>query len=515
MTPSETRPAAGPAWGALLAVAGVKLALHLALANRYGFFRDELYFLDCGRHLAWGYVDAAPAVGLYARIALLLGGSLPVLRSFAALAGAGVVLLAGLLAWRLGGSRFAQALAALAALATPILLAVSSLFSMNVVEPLFWTGCAYVLVRLADGAPPRLWLLFGLLAGLGLLNKHSTAFFGAAVLAGVVLSPLRRHLATPWPWAGAAVALLVFLPNLAWQAENGFPTLEDLRNVARTGKNVVLGPGEFVLQQVLQQGPHLLPLWLGGAAWLLLARQGRRRALGSAFLVFFVLMFAMKAKNYYLAPVYPMLLAAGAVALDELLERRGALAGRAWPRAAAAAWVVLLALPAAPLVLPLLPPERLVAYMDRIGFAPPKTEVAHAGPLPQIFGDQFGWPELVAEVARVWNGLTPEERARGAIFANNYGEAGAINLFGPALGLPRAISAHQNHFFWGPRGFRGDVLVVLQDDRESLEQVCASVEEAVRHDHPWGMAEENGPIWVCRGLKTPLPELWPRLRKWN
>ncbi len=515
MTTSEVRPRLAPAWGLLLAVAGAKLALHLALAGRYGYFRDELYFLDCGRNLGWGYVDAAPAVGLYAKVALLLGGSLPVLRALAGLAGASVVLLTGLLAWRLGGSRAAQGLAATAALATPIFLAIAGLFSMNVFEPLFWTGCAYVVVRLADGASPRLWLLFGLLAGLGLLNKHSTAFFGVAVFAGLLLSPLRRHLATPWPWAGAGVALLVFLPNLLWQAANGFPTLEDLRNVARTGKNVVLGPGEFVLTQVLQQGPHLLPLWLGGLLWLLLARGGRYRALGSAFSVFFVLMFAMKAKGYYLTPVFPIAIAAGAVGLDELLERRRRLAGRAAPRLAAAAYMVLLTLPVAPLVLPILDPPDLVAFTKRLGFEPPKAEVAHAGPLPQVFGDQLGWPELVADVAKVWNGLTPEERARAAIFANNYGEAGAINLFGPAHGLPRAISAHQNHFFWGPRGFAGDVLVVLQDDRESLERLCGSVEEAARHEHPWGMAEENGAIWVCRGLKTPLPELWPRLKHWN
>ncbi len=515
MTRIEDRPSIAPAWGLLLGVAGTKLAFHLALANRYGTFRDELYFLDCGRHLAWGYVDAAPAIGLYAKVALLLGGSLPVLRSIAALAGAAVVLLTGLLAWRLGGSRAAQGLAAVAALATPIFLAIAGLFSMNVFEPLFWTGCAYVLVRLADGAPPRLWLLFGLLAGLGLLNKHSTAFFGLAVAAGLLLSPMRRTLATRWPWAGAGGALLVFLPNLLWQAANGFPTLEDLRNVARTGKNVVLGPGEFVLQQLLQQGPHLAPLWLGGLAWLLFARNGRYRVLGSAFAVFFVLMFAMKAKAYYLTPIFPIVLAAGAVGLDELLERRRRLAGRAWPRVAAAAYAVLFTVPVAPLVLPILDPPDFVAFTKSIGFEPPKAEVAHSGPLPQIFGDQFGWPELVAEVATVWNGLTPQERSRAAIFANNYGEAGAINLYGPAHGLPRAISAHQNHFLWGPRGFRGDVLVVLQDDRESLERLCGSVEAAAWHKHPWGMAEENGVIWVCRGLKTPLPELWPLLKHWN
>lgn len=515
MTASESRPGTAPAWGLLLAVAGAKLAVHLALANRYGYFRDELYFLDCGRNLAWGYVDAAPAIGLYAKVALLLGGSLPVLRGIAGLGGAAVVLLTGLLAWRLGGSRHAQGLASVAALATPVHLGIASLFSMNVFEPLFWTGCAYVLVRLADGASPRLWLLFGLLAGLGLLNKHSTAFFGLALLAGLLLSPMRRTLARPWPWAGAGVALLVFLPNLLWQAANGFPTLEDLRNVARTGKNVVLGPGEFLLAQVLQQGPHLLPFWLGGLAWLVLARSGRYRALASAFAVFFVLMFAMKAKAYYLTPIYPMLLAAGAVGLDELFERRQRLAGRVWPRAAVAAYSVLFTVPVAPLVLPILDPPGFVAYTRRIGFEPPRSEVAHRGPLPQMFGDQFGWPELVSDVAKVWNGLAPEERARAAIFANNYGEAGAINLFGPAHGLPRAISAHQNHFLWGPPAFTGDVLVVLQDDRESLESVCTSVEEAGRHQHPWGMAEENGPIWVCRGLKTPLGELWPRLKKWN
>ena len=197
MPDRELRPAAPPAWGLLLAIAGARFALHAALSSRYGYFRDELYFLDCGRHLAWGYVDAAPAIGLYAKAALLLGGSLPVLRLLAGLAGAGVVLLTGLLAWRLGGSRAAQGLAAVAALATPIFLAIASLFSMNVVEPLFWTGCAFVVVRLADGASPRLWLLFGLLAGLGLLNKHSTAFFGVAVFAGLLLTPMRRHLATP------------------------------------------------------------------------------------------------------------------------------------------------------------------------------------------------------------------------------------------------------------------------------------------------------------------------------
>jgi 4-amino-4-deoxy-L-arabinose transferase-like glycosyltransferase len=501
--------------GLLAALAGAKLLVHGALSGRYGYFRDELYFLECGRRLDWGYVDHAPLIGLVARVALLLGGSLPVLRLIPAVAGALLVALAVVLAKELGGRRFAQGLAGLAVIAAPIYLGTDSILSMNAFEPLFWMGCVWALIRIVEGGDPRLWLIFGALAGAGLMNKHSTVFFLLAVAAALVLSPQRKALRTRWPWIAAGVALLVFLPNLVWQARHDFATLEDLRNVARSGKNVRLGPAEFVLQQVLILHPVLLPLWLGGLAWLFRGRGGRFRILGWTFVVFFAMLFALKAKNYYLAPIYPMLFAAGAVGLEGVLDRRPAARGKAWPRVAVVAVVVIAGLILAPLVLPLLPPERYVAYERALGVTPPKTEVAHRGPLPQIFGDQFGWPELVAEVARIYHALPTEERARAGIFANNYGEAGAVALFGPRHGLPRPISAHQTYFLWGPGDFEGDVLIVLQDDRESLERVCASVEEAGAHFHPWGMAEENNPIFVCRGLKAPLKDLWPRLKKWN
>jgi 4-amino-4-deoxy-L-arabinose transferase-like glycosyltransferase len=500
--------------GLLLGLSAAKLLIHAALSGRYGYFRDELYFLDCGRHLDWGYVDHAPMIGLVAKVALLLGGSLHVLRLIPAVAGALLVALTVVLARELGGRRFAQGLAGLAVIAAPIYLGTDSLLTMNAFEPLFWMGCVWALVRIVRGGDPRLWLVFGALAGLGLMNKHSTVFFGAAVAAALLLVPERRQLRTAWPWIGAGLALLVFLPNLVWQVRHDFATLEDLRNVARSGKNVRLGPAEFVLQQVVILHPVLFPLWIGGLAWLFRGRGGRFRILAWIYVVLFVMLVALKAKNYYLAPIYPMLFAAGAVGLEEALDRR-TTRGRIWPKAAVVAVIVAAGLVVAPVALPLLPPERYVAYEKALGFGPPKTEVAHRGPLPQIFGDQFGWPELVAEVAGIYRSLPSEERARTGIFANNYGEAGAVALFGPRYGLPRPISAHQSYFLWGPGSFDGDALIVLQDDRESLERVCRSVEQAGVHDHPWGMAEENNPIFVCRGLKVPLRTLWPRLKKWN
>jgi hypothetical protein len=500
-----------PATRAVSLVVGARLVLHLALANRYGYFRDELYFLDCGRHLDWGYVDHAPMIGLLSRIALLLGGSLPVLRGIAAVAGASLVVIAALIARRLGGGGFAQALAALAVAVAPIYLGVSSLFTMNVFEPLFWMGAVLVLLRALESHARRDWLILGALLGLGLMNKHSAALFAGALAAGVVLSPQRRVLLESGPWLAIAVAAGVFAPNLVWQATHGFPTLEDLRNVARSGKNVVLGPVDFVAQQVLLMHPVLFPLWMIGLGWLLRCRDVGRRALALTFAVFFVLLFLLKAKNYYLAPIYPMLFAAGALAVERWSAgRHGRLV-----RAAIIVSVLLGGAALAPMVTPLLPPERLVAYQRALGIEPPKTEVAHAGPLPQIFGDQFGWPELVGEVARIHAALPAGERAVATIFANNYGEAGAVNQFGPSLGLPTAISGHQTHFLWGPQGRRSDVIIVLQGDREELESMCASVEHAGEHFHPWGMAEENRPIYVCRGLHPPLEELWPHLKHWN
>jgi hypothetical protein len=499
----------------LIGAVAAKLLVHIPGLFRYGYFRDELYFLDCARHLDWGYVDCAPLIAVYAKIALLLGGSLPALRILPMLAGAGMVALTILIARQLGGGVFAQAIAGLAILIAPVHLMIDSILSMNAFEPLFWMGCVLILIRIIRGGDPRLWILFGVLAGLGLENKHSTLFFGAVVAVAVAATPLRRELARPWIWLGAAVALAIFLPNIIWQWQNGFPTIEDLQNVRDIGKNVELAPIPFLQQQALMMHPGNLPVWLAGL-WFLLVGRGRSfRAVGWIYLSLLVLFMVLHAKDYYLAPAYPMLLAAGGVAIELWSTRISGTRARSAARAAIAGWLVLSGAILAPIALPLLSPANHVAFQKKLGLAPPKTEVAHVGPLPQLWGDQFGWPELVEDIAAIYNAMPEAERLRTGIYASNYGEAGAINLFGPQHGLPPAICAHQTHSMWGPGDFRGDMMIWLQWEPEWLENRCGSVEIVGEHHHPWGMAEENRPILLCRDLSPSLAEQWPELRHWN
>jgi hypothetical protein len=515
LVPARTERAPAVAIALVAALAGIKLLIHLLLSNRYGYFRDELYFLDCGRHLSWGYVDHAPMIGLVSRIALLLGGSLPALRVFPAVAGAILVALTMLITRRLGGDRFAQGTAGLAVLLVPIYLAVDSIMTMNAFEPLFWMACIYVLLRIIQTNNSRLWIWFGVFAGLGLMNKHSTGFFGVSVVIGLLLTEHRREFLKPWIWLGGAIAVLIFLPNLVWQILHQFPTIEDLHNVQVTGKNVVLPPAKFVLQQLVVMHPVLSLIWIAGLWHFLVGRGSKYRLLAWIFLAFFVMMVVFHGKDYYVIPIYPMMFAGGAVAIEGALGRWRFTEGKMWPKVLVAVVVFVTGVILAPLMLPLLSPDHYIAYMQKLGMKPTKREVHEHGKLPQIFGDQMGWPELVGQVAQVYNGLSPEERAQTATLTGNYGEAGAIDLFGPKYGLPAAISGHQTYFYWGTHGFTGRNLITLQYGFDDLSEICDSVQQVGVHFETWGMEEENQPIYFCRGLKDPLADRWPKHKHWN
>lgn len=513
--PSHSPDRPPTAWTLLLPLALAKLVAHLLTTGRfgYGFFVDELYFLACAEHLDRGFVDMPPLFpAVTALVRLVLGGSLLAVRIVPALAGAALVLLAGLLAREMGGSRRAQALSALAVLVAPAFLLLHSIHTMNALEALLVTGLFLVLLRLANGGSPRLWLAFGLLAGAGLLNKHTMALWAVGAVVGILATPRRRHLATPWPWLGAAVAVALFLPNLVWMVEHDFPHLEMLRNIRADGRDVALSPLAFLTQQVLLLHPLAAPIWAGGLVWLLAGRDGRRyRSAGVAYLVVLGLLLALGGRVYYLFPAYPALLAAGSVALEGLLSRRALR----WPVPAYAALLAATGAVLAPFTLPCLPPETYVRYAKALHVDQPRIENHRLGPLPQLHADRFGWPEMAAEVARVYRSLPAPDRERACIFGQNYGQAGAIDLFGPALGLPKAISAHLTYFIWGPRGCTGDVLIVLDDDRETLERYFRKVEPGGRVSHRWSMPYQQFDVWICRDPFRPLAEVWPQIKSFG
>jgi 4-amino-4-deoxy-L-arabinose transferase-like glycosyltransferase len=490
-----------PAWTVILTLAAVKLAVAFYASGFYHYFRDELYFIACGRHLDWGYVDHPPLVAVYAWIGERLGGSLRGFRFITTLAGTLRIVLTGILTARLGGNRAAQALACTAVLLAPIYLGIDNILSMNSVEHVIWLGCLLIVVEIANGASEKWWLAFGALAGIGLQNKHSMLFLGFALGVALLLTPMRRSLARPWLWLGGALAVLIFLPNVLWEIRHDWPTLELLRNVKETGKNVVLAPGPFLVQQAMMLSPFSAPLWIAGLIFLF--RSARYRVLAWTYVVLLITFIRLEAKDYYVAPIYPMLFAAGAV----WLSSRKAL----WiPQLAL---IVLGGIIAVPLALPILPPPQYLAYQRALGVKPQPAEISHTSEMPQIFADQFGWEEMVAKVARYYHSLPPAEKAKTVIYASNYGEAGAIDFYGPRYGLPRAISGHQNYFLWGPGNASGASILLVGDDPEA--EMWQSLHEFDRTFHPYAMPEENMALFHGRGLKVPLAEVWPRVKNWR
>jgi hypothetical protein len=476
----------------------------------YGFFRDELYFLICGRHLAWGYVDMPPLAALQARLAETIFGLSPTgIRIFSFLAGGVAVGLTGLLAWQLGGRRTAQILAMTAVLAGPVFLGTSNYLSMNSFEPCFWMGALLVVLRLAEGsAGPRAWLLFGLLAGVGIENKHSTVFFLVALVVGLILSPQRRILWSRWCAAGVAVLLLLALPNLLWQWVNHFPTYELLNGVAHSDKNIKLPPLAFLFQQVNMLLIVAAPIWLGGLAWIVFARKARPfRFVALTYLLFLAMMMAMHAKDYYAAPSYPVLFAAGAVALGQLTRR-------AWPAIVYSVILgVLLCCATAPIMLTILPPEKYTAYAARLGANNVKTE-KFSSPLPQFLSDRFGWPQMVEGFAARYNALPPDVRTHTAIFCGNYGQASAVNIFGSKYGLPTAISGHQNYYYWGWNGYTGDSVLTLGNKREDYTDTYAEVVDLGPFDAPWIMDFEHHHYFWLGHRKRTYAEDWPQFKFW-
>lgn len=488
--------------GALLVLALAVVVVHLLTNGQYGWHRDELATLDDARHLAWGYVAYPPLTPFLARIGLeLFGPSLVGVRLFAALAAGAAIMLTGLIARELGGSRRAQLLAALAVSITPFLMVSGSVLMYVGADYTLWVAAAWFVARLLRSNDPRWWLGVGAAVGLGAMNKYTIAFLVAGIAVGVLLTRTRRHLLGPWPWAGVGLALFICLPNLIWQYQHGFVSLEFLSSIHE--RDVRIGRTDGFLPEQLVFSAHFLtiPLWVAGLFHYLFAPGGRQfRMLGWMFVVPFLLFLVAQGRSYYLAPAYPMLLAAGAVVADRWLSQlslaRARLVGRSYIVALAVggALFAAVALPVASINSPL--------WHATVG-------------IHDVFIEEIGWPDLTATVAEVYAGIPAEERAGAGILAGNYGEAGAINLYGPALGLPTAISGINS--YW-PRGYGNapETVVVVGFTREDAESIFARCDLAGQLTNAYGVRNEESvhhrDVFVCRAPRAPWPEIWKQLR---
>jgi hypothetical protein len=493
--------------GSVYALALAAVVLHVAFSGRFGFFRDELYYAACGERLAWGYMDHAPLAPFLARVSrTLLGDSMTALRFLPALSGAAKVLLGGWIAREMGGGKYAQFLAAFCVLLAPIYLTFDNLFSMNAFEPVFWMACAAIVLRILNGGSQKLWLLFGLIAGLGILNKHSMIFFGSGIAVGLLATPARKQFLQPWIWLGAGIALLCFAPNLLWEMRNGWPTPALLRAVIGR-KYVIVSPWEYIWQQTLLTHPLATPIWVGGLWFLLRDAQGKKYGvLAWTYLTVLLEMILWHGKIYYLAPAYVMLLAAGAVWMEvRVLPRFGT-----WLRPAIAIPLLIGALIAAPLAMPILPVKATVAYTKFWDVQAIHVENVEQNELPQLFGDMFGWPEQAHAVADVYAGLPETERAQAVLLGYNYGETSAINYFGPKLGLPWAISGHNQYGMWGPGASSGQVAVAIGFTEQQLREFYDEVTPAATVSPAYAMPEESRlTIYICRRPRKTLQESWP------
>jgi 4-amino-4-deoxy-L-arabinose transferase-like glycosyltransferase len=481
----------------------LKAVVHLALVSRYGYHADELYFLECGRHLAFGYVDHPPLIPWLARLADELGGHIAVLRAPAIIAATGTMAFTALLVREWGGGFRAQLLALLCLLVAPAHLRLGAMLNIPVVEVFLCTLTAYLVSRALLRSERWTWVFAGATLGLAILAKHSSLFWGGALAVGLLATPYRHVLASRWPWFGIAIALLCVAPNLVWQADNGLATFEFMRTL-RHEVLVHQGRGLFVAGQLLYFHPLAVPVWLAGLLFAFTSRSQAARPFALLLLTMFIFLFIVGGKPYYLASAYPAVLAAGGIALEGWLAKRLAT----W-RTLVASLVVggagfgLLTLP----VLPLRTVDAVIGSL--LGWVVAPMALTH-----DLHG-MYGWEQHAAAIDRVYQSLAVHERNRASVLAGTYAQASAVNLLRNET-TPRAVSGNMTYYLWGPDGERGDVLIAYGLPREFLERHYRTCTESARIEAPLARPWDTDlPVYVCRDPLGTMAELWPELRRFG
>jgi len=489
------------------AIAVLTGLLHLAFNGRYDIFRNELYYIVCGRHPAFGYADQPPLVPLIAAATQVFGVNVWLLRLPAALAAAALVPITARFARLLGGGGSACVIAALSVSISPALIALTQILTTATFEPLAWTVFAFLIAQAAVKHERRVLLWAGAVAGIALQAKYGIAFWIAGLGIGVLLFPGRALLASRYCWLGMALAAVIAAPSLVWQEWHGWPFLQVMKFHTDHHTNFTGTPIHYEIGQVFAMNLVLAPVWIAGLIAPFVVRDLRAaRFIPVGYCIAAALIIAGSGKDYYLFPAYPALFAIGAVAIARV--SRWVIVP--WMSLATANTAFI-----APVVFPILSPPALAAFLDKTHLRPKPDEIAAVGaPLTQVFSDELGWRDLEKAVARVYQSLPPEDRSRAAIVTSNYGEAAAIDVYGRADNLPPALSGQDQYYFWGPRGYDGAVVIHINGDVDRWRRNCASLEVVASFGGPFVMPYENArPIFVCRGIRVGLKEAWPYFKR--
>lgn len=474
-------------------------AIYALTTWQYGFHRDELNFIENARYLDWGYVEYPPFTPIIGRLILeLFGPSIVALRFFASLAICLSMLLTGFMTLDLGGSRAASIVATMATGLSAIALFNSRFFSYQTFDFLFWVLISYFVIKLINSGNPRWWLAIGAVIGIGMQNKYSIPFFAIGIAGGILLTQERRFLKSRWLWLGALLALLIFLPNLVWQIQHNFVSLEhqaDMRSY-----NIEVGrTSSFISEQFyINTNPAAIPLWLYGLYFCFFSKTGKKyRPLGWMYVIPFVLFLLASGRFYYMAPTYPMLIALGA---SQLINRPGSEQSRSknfW-RSLQYGSLVVLGLLVMAVIIPITAPG---SAWWRIDYAV-NSEIS----------EEIGWPELVQEVSRIYANIPANERTTTGILTMNYGEIGAVNLYGKELGLPEAISGINTYWLRGYGENPPQTLIVMGSTQKYAEEIFETCTVAGHTPDPYNIENEetrdHPDIFLCRELKEPWPEFW-------
>ncbi len=477
----------------------------------YGYFIDEPYYIACASNPAFGYVDHPPLAPFILTVfQFVFGTSVYAIRVLPALAQAVSVVLTGILAREIGGGKFAQVLAACALAASPTVLAFGGFYSMNAFELLFAIGAMYYTVRMIKENNARRWIVLGVLMGLGMMNKHTFGVFAIALVFSLLIAGKWRLLANRWFLAGALCGFVIFLPNILWQVAHNYPSLEFYRNITER-KNVYTPPLAFVGGQIIGMSPFTVPIWCGGIFFLIFSKATREfRFLSVLFVsLFLFMMLSGTSRSDRLMFAYPAVFAGGGLLFEALVVKYNAR----WLKGVLMVLLCAGAAMAFPLVLPCMSYEKVQAYTEFIGL---NTEIERGKkpPLPQLLADRIGWEEKVDLVVRAYQGLTDDDKRETIITAGNYGQAGAIELYGKKHGLPPVVSGHNTYYLWSKERLRGSILLMLTQS-DSYGRLKEQFENVVPCDGEFSSRyvsshENNLKVFVCRGPKRPFAEMLER-----